>query len=191
MAEAVDPLEVQHLVLALVEQGFETQRQTHHLVGGGFGDSALDVAARADARRKAAGRQADFAPRHGVEHRHPGVVKRGVLAVQLGAHAAHLADGLLVAAVEQGHAVAHQFGMPDELADDAVGLGAVVFVVPGATGRGHHGDVFEVLELLQAQAVTTAGIELAFELHRAGAEAVVAARQEQRRGARDAHRQLV
>ena len=117
-AEAVDALGVEHVLLRLVEEALEAEREVDDLVGRRLVDGAVDVVARVDAGDEARRRHVDLALRDRIEHADPRVVERGVGRVELRAHRAHLGDRLAVAAVEHRDAVAHALGVADQQADD-------------------------------------------------------------------------
>src|SRR5690606_33680419 len=95
-AERVDPFRVQHVLARLVYVDLEVGEAMHHLVGRRLVHAALDVAPSVDPGDEAGRREIELArrsalggPLEWVESRDPGVVERGVLAVEA---AAELAD---------------------------------------------------------------------------------------------------
>ena len=72
------PFGIEHVLLRLVEERLEADRQVHDLVGRRLVDRAVDVVAGVDAGDEAARRQLDLGAGDRIEDRDPRVVERGV-----------------------------------------------------------------------------------------------------------------
>ena len=110
-------------------------------VGGGVGDAEGEIVACEDAGDEAAGGKGKGAGGCGVVDGWPGIIEGGEGGIEDGSAREHLVDGVVVAGIQDGEAVARGFGVGDECVGDGCShVGLNVHDGRGGAGCGDGGD---------------------------------------------------
>ena len=124
VAEAVDTVGIENVLLRFVKQGLKADGPAHNFVGRRLEHTTLNVVARVNAGHETTGRQFDLAPtlRVGrIKFRDPWVIERSVFRIELAAKVSYLGKQEVVRRVEHGDAIAHPLAVTDKELSDLAG----------------------------------------------------------------------
>jgi hypothetical protein len=109
--------------VGFAEHGLEADRERDDFVGRRLVDCALDVGARIDPGDEARRRIVVFLAGHRVQDADPRIVEGRVAGIEERPQRTHLRNALLFGAVDDGDAIPHSLGVPDQVPDDRLGPG--------------------------------------------------------------------
>ncbi len=121
-AEAVDAQWIQNVLLGLVQQRLEADRQVDHFVSGRLVHRAVDIVASVDARHEATGREINLGSCHWIENCYPGIIERRVSGIDLGAQCPNVRNTLALATVQHRDAIPHSAGVADQEIQNGAGV---------------------------------------------------------------------